>query len=178
MLASRQHRCLLETFLPPNVLETVCKMEKAQTQTQTQHDTRAGDVLVCAEIRWGTVVFCAWKAPVASPDDFEGIGNLVAEFDRLVTAHGMFKYQYVSYGIDHNYVVCCPFVAAPFVVREQQPQGGGEGGREKADSYPAEFSETLLRLAWALSCAGRRFTSPQGCGMSVKVVVVVALNKT
>jgi hypothetical protein len=53
-------------------------------------------------------MFCMFEYKVLTRDDFDWIESLVADLDRAVEQSGMFKYQYVSCGTCHNFIVTCP----------------------------------------------------------------------
>jgi class 3 adenylate cyclase len=93
-VSARTSRILLHTLIPPGVMKNFSP----------------GNNPVCTAqpISMCIVMFCMFDYKVLTRDDFDWIESLVADLDRAVEQSGMFKYQYVSCGTCHNFIVTCP----------------------------------------------------------------------
>ena len=104
------HRELLDTLIPTGVLKI---MDAAGDKKQ-----RAMSIPFC------TVMFCMIDYEATSTADFEFIDTLFAELDEAVEQSGMYKYQHVSCGSCHNFIVTCPRVSTPTEDEEPEHQDG------------------------------------------------------
>jgi len=65
-------------------------------------------------------MFIMIEYEVLTVQDFDIINSVFRSFDEAVERSGMFKYQHVSSGNSHNFVVTCPRVSRPFDLTVQQ----------------------------------------------------------
>ena len=103
--ASAVHRDLLHTLIPPDVLAFVTDRGDAD-----QHNK----LLPAQAIPFCTVMFAMVNYDVTTPEDFDFLGYLFSKFDEAVEQSGMFKYQHVSSGACHYFIVTCPCVSNPY----------------------------------------------------------------
>ena len=124
IFVARQHRTLLHSLIPRNVLERVCMT----------------DDMSAAEVPLATVMFCELdmsSMDVNAVDAFVGaLSDLLGKLDKEVKRRGMFKYQHVATGSKHSFIVCCPRVSCPYDKREQ------------SRDYPIENVRALFLLAF------------------------------
>jgi class 3 adenylate cyclase len=92
--SARTSRILLHTLIPPGVMKNFSPDNNPVCTAQP--------ISMCI------VMFCMFDYKVLTRDDFDWIASLVADLDRAVEQSGMFKYQYVSCGTCHNFIVTCP----------------------------------------------------------------------
>jgi class 3 adenylate cyclase len=92
--SARTTQILLHTLIPPGVMKKFSPDKDAVCTAQP--------ISTCI------VMFCMFDYKVLTRDDFDWIESLVADLDRAVEQSGMFKYQYVSCGTCHNFIVTCP----------------------------------------------------------------------
>ena len=105
--ASAVHRDLLHTLIPPAVLTFLTDRGDADS---SQHNT----LLSAQAIPFCTVMFAMINYDVTTPEDFDFLGYLFSAFDEAVEQSGMFKYQHVSSGARHYFIVTCPCVSNPY----------------------------------------------------------------
>ena len=105
--ASAVHRDLLHTLIPPNVLKFVTDASEAGPN-KTLLTTQAQAIPMC------TVMFASVIYDVATPEDFDFLSHLFSTFDQAVEQSGMFKYQHVSSGECHYFIITCPCVSNPY----------------------------------------------------------------
>jgi class 3 adenylate cyclase len=91
---ARTSQILLHTLIPPGVMK--------------KFSPDKNPVCTAQPINMCIVMFCMFEYKVLTRDDFDWIESLVADLDRAVEQSGMFKYQYVSCGTCHNFIVTCP----------------------------------------------------------------------
>ena len=106
--ASAVNRDLLHTLIPPNVLNHM-EFNNSNNRTDDSDET----VQTAFEIETCTVMFGMLDYEVRTTNDFDFINTLFAALDQAVELSGMFKYQHVSSGSCHNYIVTCPRVSSP-----------------------------------------------------------------
>jgi class 3 adenylate cyclase len=94
--ASTQKRRLLNTIIPPNVLEHMDQSNKAVPISRV------------------TVLFCRVRLTVEDTATFDLMNSLFLALDGLVKNSGMFKYQHVCTGSEIFYIVGCPRMACPY----------------------------------------------------------------
>jgi class 3 adenylate cyclase len=92
--SARTCQILLHTLIPPGVMKKFRPDKNAVCTSQP--------ISTCI------VMFCMFDYKVLTREDFDWIESLVADLDRAVEQSGMFKYQYVSCGTCHNFIVTCP----------------------------------------------------------------------
>jgi class 3 adenylate cyclase len=71
-------------------------------------------------------MFAMVNYDVTTPEDFDFLGSLFSAFDEAVEQSGMFKYQHVSSGACHYFIVACPCVSNPYK----------DAGSESYSEYP------------------------------------------
>jgi class 3 adenylate cyclase len=91
---ARTSQILLHTLIPPGVMK--------------KFSPDKNPVCTAQPINMCIVMFCMFEYTVLTRDDFDWIESLVADLDRAVEQSGMFKYQHVSCGTCHNFIVTCP----------------------------------------------------------------------
>jgi hypothetical protein len=131
--AASQQRALLHTLIPPNVLENMA--------------TATADDGLCTAIQHVTIMFCSWNFNVTTKKDFYFLTCILEALDKAVQVSGMFKYQHVSCGNSHYYIVGCPRVACPFDEAEQSSE------------YPATSSFKMIELGHQLARMTSSFAS-------------------
>ena len=131
-IASEESRALLHTLIPPNVLNSMS----------------SPDASVCTDIPHVTVLFCSLQFNVASDEDFKFFRCVLDALDKSVQCSGMFKYQHVSCGASHYYIVGCPRMASPFDSSQQYMD------------YPSDISEKMIELGRQLSRVTSCLASP------------------
>ncbi len=92
--SARTSQILLHTLIPPGVMK--------------KFSPDKNPVCTAQPINMCIVMFCMFEYTVLTRDDFDWIESLVADLDRAVEQSGMFKYQHVSCGTCHNFIVTCP----------------------------------------------------------------------
>ena len=103
--ASEVHKDLLHTLIPPHVLKFITDAGEAGPNKT---------LLSAQEIPFCTVMFASVTYDVATPEDFDFLSRLFSAFDQAVEHSGMFKYQHVSSGECHYFIVTCPCVSNPY----------------------------------------------------------------
>ena len=103
--ASEVHKHLLHTLIPPNVLKFITGAGEAGPNKALPS---------AQEIPFCTVMFASVNYDVTTPDDFDFLNHLFSAFDQAVEHSGMFKYQHVSSGACHYFIVTCPCVSNPY----------------------------------------------------------------
>jgi len=121
--ASLQKRRLLHTLIPPNVLANM---------SSKPEDT------LCTHIKMVTMMFCAVDYEVSTRSDFDLLAAYLEVLDHEVQRSGMFKYQHVSCGSKHYYIVACPRAACPYDATEQEAE------------YPARLCHSMVHLGGRL----------------------------
>jgi len=129
---SAQQRKLLHTLIPPNVLENVRGPNQGR----------------CAEIQHVTMMFCSFDFYVSSKADFDFLECVLEALDKSVKYSGMHKYQHVSCGDKHYYIVGCPRIACPYDLAEQLLE------------YPANYSVNMIQLGRQLTRTTSKFAAP------------------
>ena len=130
--ASSSQRALLYTLIPANVLDNMRGPEEG----------------VCTEIRHVTMMFCSFDLDVSTKKDFDFLDCVLEALDKSVLYSGMHKYQHVSCGNAHYYIVGCPRIACPFDVEEQSSE------------YPRHYSVNMIQLGRQLSRIVSKFAAP------------------
>ena len=130
--ASSAQRALLHTLIPPNVLDNM----------------RGPNEGVCTEIHHVTMMFCSFDLDVSTKKDFDFLDCVLEALDKSVLYSGMHKYQHVSCGNAHYYIVGCPRIACPFDVDEQFCE------------YPRHYSVNMIHLGRQLSRIVSKFAAP------------------
>ena len=129
---SAQQRKLLHTLIPPNVLDNMRGPNQGR----------------CAEIQHVTMMFCSFDFYVSSKADFDFLECVLEALDKSVKYSGMHKYQHVSCGDKHYYIVGCPRIACPYDLAEQLLE------------YPANYSVNMIQLGRQLTRTTSKFAAP------------------
>ena len=133
--SARTSQILLHTLIPPGVMK--------------KFSPDKNPVCTAQPINMCIVMFCMFEYKVLTRDDFDWIESLVADLDRAVEQSGMFKYQYVSCGTCHNFIVTCPRASM-----EDRPLW--ERMSEDVDGYNVDMIELGFDLMRTMSNMTRK----------------------
>ena len=154
VFAAEKQRRLLHTLIPPSVLDLLAD------------NTEVCEGALCAQVDTVTIMFCKFTMEIETKEHFNAMGRLIRELDLVVEESEMYKYQHISCGSDHYYIVACPRVLSPFGPANQQPTS--EGDRASQPEYPPEFSAAMVQLGLDLIEVTRQF-EPGGLVLSVGI---------
>ena len=147
VFAAEKQRRLLHTLIPPSVLDLLAD------NIEVREDA------LCAQLDTVTIMFCKFTLEVETKEHFNAMGRLIRELDLVVEESEMYKYQHISCGSDHYYIVACPRVLSPFGPSNQQPTSEGHRDRASKPAYPPEFSAAMVQLGLDLIEVTRQFES-------------------